>query len=118
MSDNDSNFHFLVQQNKALAEKLGQAIWAFALVERATYRYMKKLSTDALDVLMADQPIPVRIADRQKPANKRHSSIPQDTHSCDSFSLQTALRSQRCAPASAGPLRHLVVPTLANPRKV
>ena len=56
MSDNDSNFHFLVQQNKALAEKLVQAIWAFALVERATYRYMKKLSTDALDVLMAGGP--------------------------------------------------------------
>lgn len=61
MADENGDFDFLVKQNKLLAESLGHAIWAFALVERATYRYMKKLSTDTLDVLMADQPIPVRI---------------------------------------------------------
>ncbi|WP_186151550.1 hypothetical protein [Burkholderia gladioli] len=50
-----------MDQNRDLAQKLGEAIWAFALVERATYRYMKKLSSDTLDILMADQSIPVRI---------------------------------------------------------
>ncbi|WP_345817688.1 hypothetical protein AAGS40_30270 (plasmid) [Paraburkholderia sp. PREW-6R] len=50
-----------VPQNRAPAEKFGEATWAFASVERATYRYMKKLSSDTLNGLMADQSIPMRI---------------------------------------------------------
>ncbi|MEM5317254.1 hypothetical protein [Paraburkholderia sp. JHI869] len=52
---------YLQQLHTDLATLLGEAIWAFALVERETYRYMKKLSSDTLDILMADQSIPVRI---------------------------------------------------------
>jgi hypothetical protein len=61
MDDEDIRYDGWMAQNGELAQKLGEAIWAFALVERATYRYMKKLSSDTLDVLMADQSIPVRI---------------------------------------------------------
>ena len=56
-----SDDNYLDRTNKELAQTLGEAIWAFSKVERATYRFMKKLSTDTLDVLMADQSIPVRI---------------------------------------------------------
>lgn len=61
MDDESVRYRGWMDQNRDLAQKLGEAIWAFALVERATYRYMKKLSSDTLDVLMADQSIPVRI---------------------------------------------------------
>lgn len=61
MDEDSVRYDGWMAQNRELAQKLGEAIWAFALVERATYRYMRKLSSDTLDVLMADQSIPVRI---------------------------------------------------------
>jgi hypothetical protein len=52
MDDESVRYDGWMAQNRELAQKLGEAIWAFALVERATYRYMKKLSSDTLDVLI------------------------------------------------------------------
>jgi hypothetical protein len=43
MDEDSVRYDGWVAQNRELAQKLGEAIWAFALVERATYRYMKKL---------------------------------------------------------------------------
>ena len=42
MDDESVRYDGWMAQNRELARKLGEAIWAFALVERATYRYMKK----------------------------------------------------------------------------
>ncbi|HDR9164788.1 TPA: hypothetical protein QDB28_005223 [Burkholderia vietnamiensis] len=58
MKDVEDSFRNQIDE---LSMTLGQAIWAFARVERVTYLYMKQLSTDTLDVLMADQSIPTRI---------------------------------------------------------
>jgi len=74
MDDDSVHYNGWVSQNRELAQKLGEAIWAFALVERATYRYMKKLSSDTLDVLMADQSIPVRIRVIKQLIGRSHGS--------------------------------------------
>ena len=40
--------------NAELAQELGKAIWAFALIERLTYKYLRKLSSEPPDALMGD----------------------------------------------------------------
>ena len=47
--------------NAELAQALGEVIWAFSMVERLTYRYLKILSQEGLDELLADQALKVRI---------------------------------------------------------
>ncbi|WP_321927585.1 hypothetical protein [Paraburkholderia guartelaensis] len=51
----------LHQMRTELAQALGEAIWAFAMIERLTYGYMKKLSSDRLDELMGGQQFRSRI---------------------------------------------------------
>ena len=46
---------YLEDLNAELAQALGEAIWAFAMVERLTYKYLRKLSSEPLDELMGDQ---------------------------------------------------------------
>jgi hypothetical protein len=45
--------HALEELVDELSLALGEAVWAFARIERTTYSYLKALSTDSLDVLMA-----------------------------------------------------------------
>jgi hypothetical protein len=52
---------YLEDMRAELSQALGEAMWAFAMVERLTYRYMRALSSEPLDELMADQPFKVRI---------------------------------------------------------
>lgn len=37
---------------KELASELGEAVWAFARIEKISFEYLRQLSTDTLDVLM------------------------------------------------------------------
>jgi len=52
--------HYLEVLGDELSLAVGQAIWAFARIEWLTYEYLKRLSRDELDVLMADQLFRVR----------------------------------------------------------
>ena len=52
---------YLEDMRAELSQALGEAMWAFAMVERLTYQYMKKLSSDALDELMGGQSFSARI---------------------------------------------------------
>jgi hypothetical protein len=52
---------YLEDLNAELAQALGEAIWAFAMVERLTYKYLRKLSNEPLDELMGDQQFRARI---------------------------------------------------------
>ena len=52
---------YLEDLKAELAQALGEAIWAFAMIEQLTYRYMKKLSSDRLDELMGGQQFKARI---------------------------------------------------------
>lgn len=61
MSDDTSFLDALHALNSELALALGEAIWAFSMVERQTYKYLRNLSSEPLDELMADQPFKVRI---------------------------------------------------------
>jgi len=61
MDENPTLLHALLAQNAELAQALGEAIWAFSMVERLTYRYLRKLSSEPLDELMADQPFKGRV---------------------------------------------------------
>ncbi|CAM2196785.1 conserved protein of unknown function [Paraburkholderia kururiensis] len=51
---------YLEDMKAELAQALGEAIWAFAMIERVTYSYMKKLSRDRLDELMGGQQFKAR----------------------------------------------------------
>jgi hypothetical protein len=53
--------HYVEELSAELAQALGEAVWAFSMVEKLTYRYMKALSSESLHVLMADQPFAARI---------------------------------------------------------
>ncbi|MGN6141760.1 MAG: hypothetical protein ACTHNV_22925 [Ralstonia sp.] len=53
--------HYLDTLTAELAQALGEAVWAFSMVEKLTYRYLKTLSSEPLHVLMADQPFASRI---------------------------------------------------------
>ncbi len=53
--------HYLETLTAELAQALGEAVWAFSMVEKLTYRYLKALSSEPLHVLMADQPFASRI---------------------------------------------------------
>ena len=53
--------HYLEGLSAELAQALGEAVWAFSMIEKLTYRYMKALSSEPLHVLMADQPFATRI---------------------------------------------------------
>src|ERR1700757_4837945 len=44
MEDGTNKIKYLEDLRAELAQALGEAIWAFAMVERLTYGYMKKLS--------------------------------------------------------------------------
>ena len=44
--------HYLETLSEELSLALGEAVWAFAKIEWITYRYLKALSNDQLDVLM------------------------------------------------------------------
>ncbi|MFP3558172.1 hypothetical protein SB861_47035 [Paraburkholderia sp. SIMBA_049] len=52
---------YLEDLNAELAQALGEAIWAFAMIERLTYSYLRKLSSEPLDELMGDQQFRPRI---------------------------------------------------------
>jgi len=47
--------HYLEVLGDELSLAVGQAVWAFTRIEWLTYEYLKRLSRDELDVLMADQ---------------------------------------------------------------
>jgi hypothetical protein len=53
--------HYLEILGDELSLALGKAVWAFARIEWLTYEYMKKLSSDSLDMLMGDQMFKARI---------------------------------------------------------
>lgn len=53
--------HYLETLTAELAQALGESIWAFSMVEKLTYRYLKALSSEPLHVLMADQTFASRI---------------------------------------------------------
>lgn len=53
--------HYLETLTAELAQALGEAVWAFSMIEKLTYRYMKSLSSEPLDMLMADQSFAARI---------------------------------------------------------
>jgi hypothetical protein len=53
--------NYLEEMRAELSQALGEAIWAFSMVERITYRYLKFLSSEPLDELMADQSFGARI---------------------------------------------------------
>jgi hypothetical protein len=61
MNDAINKTHYLEQLNVELAQALGEAIWAFAMVERLTYGYLKKLSSEPLHELMGDQQFRPRV---------------------------------------------------------
>ncbi|MFP3554027.1 hypothetical protein SB861_25460 [Paraburkholderia sp. SIMBA_049] len=61
MEDGTNKIKYLEDMRAELAQALGEAIWAFAMVERLTYGYMKKLSSDRLDELMGGQQFNARI---------------------------------------------------------
>jgi hypothetical protein len=52
---------YLEDMHAELSQALGEAMWAFAMVERLTYQYMRKLSSDSLDELMGGQSFAARI---------------------------------------------------------
>lgn len=53
--------HYLETLSAELAQALGEAVWAFSMIEKLTYRYMKALSSEPLHLLMADQSFSARI---------------------------------------------------------
>jgi hypothetical protein len=53
--------HYIDRLHDELSQALGEAIWAFSMIEKLTYSYMKKLSTEPLDELMAGQNFVPRI---------------------------------------------------------
>lgn len=61
MNESATMHDSLIALNAELAQALGEAIWAFSMVERLTYRYLKILSQEGLDELLADQALKVRI---------------------------------------------------------
>jgi hypothetical protein len=53
---------YMEDMRAELSQALGEAMWAFAMVERLTYQYMRKLSSDSLDELMGGQSFSARIS--------------------------------------------------------
>ncbi|WP_086973122.1 hypothetical protein [Caballeronia glebae] len=53
--------NYLEALRSDLCHALGEAVWAFSMIERLTYRYMKALSSEPLHELMADQGFNARI---------------------------------------------------------
>jgi len=51
---------YLEDLSAELAQALGEAVWAFSMIERLTYKYMKALSSEPLHTLMADQTFKAR----------------------------------------------------------
>lgn len=54
--------NYLEELGDELALALGHAIWTFSKIEWLTYKYMRKLSSEPLDVLMGNQPFGSRIS--------------------------------------------------------
>lgn len=61
MTDKEEQAHYLEELRAELSQALGEAIWAFSMVERFTYSYLKNLSSEPLHELMDDQSFGVRI---------------------------------------------------------
>ncbi len=57
-----SNRNFLEDLGDELALALGNAVWAFALIEWITFEYMKQLSQDDLHLLMGDTNFGMRVS--------------------------------------------------------
>lgn len=54
--------NYLEELGDELALALGHAIWTFSKIEWLTYKYMRKLSSEPLDVLMGNQQFGSRIS--------------------------------------------------------
>ncbi|SAL50809.1 hypothetical protein AWB73_05287 [Caballeronia turbans] len=52
---------YLETLRSELCHALGEAVWAFSMIERLTYQYMKALSSEPLHELMAGQAFSARL---------------------------------------------------------
>jgi hypothetical protein len=54
--------HYMEELRAELSQALGEAIWAFAMIEKKTYDYMRVLSSEPLHELMSGQSFRARAA--------------------------------------------------------
>lgn len=67
----DQNWNDYLRDLRAeLAQALGEAIWAFAMIERQTYEYMRALSSEPLHELMGGQMFGARMTLIKKLVNR------------------------------------------------
>jgi hypothetical protein len=53
--------HHLEKLRLELCQALGEAVWAFSMIEGLTYSYLRRLSSEPLHLLMGDQGFGARI---------------------------------------------------------